>query len=160
MTGLCVGALVMWCVFQFGVVSACPEQAPCRCRIGTEAEGILGKYVLDCQNLGLTRIPTFEPQEKPFHRILLGNNRIASLGICPFFGLQTEGIDLGFNEIGNISALAFCGLEGTLRYLNLQNNRFISPPFPWLKTLTNLTTLILAGNDSPGKIEFEFKFRF
>jgi len=130
--------LMMLLMLMPSSASALDEQQtciPCRCYAD----------VIDCRDLGLITVPTFQPSDVFYDKLLLSDNRIQRIGASAFNGIRFRKLQIVDNPLMSIDEAAFRGLESTVIEVVLKLHKTRAEfPDKALRSLLNLTALKVA----------------
>jgi len=117
-----------------------------------------GSEVVDCRSRSLTMVPTFQPGNVTYDKVLLSDNYIRNVRASAFRGIRFHKLEITNNPLRSVDDTAFSGLESTLAEVVLEFNSERSEfPHGALRSLVNLTVLKVAGYASsrlpPGALD-------
>ena len=119
--------------------ATCPAPKPCEC------ERTPGRLVLNCRQHHLDQVPSFSHSNEIVAELTLANNRLVTLPDNAFRALKIHRLDIRDNQLANISATAFSGLDSHLEELLIQLDRTANFPSKAVATLTRLRVLHVIG---------------
>ena len=139
---------------QDNLPASCTVKLPNKCNC-SQSESHLS---ITCSNSGLTSVPELDIGSNLVTTLNLEQNKIQSVQIGSFYGLQIERLILSNNSISSLGFLAFWGLEYKLETLDLSYNFFGKVPSSSLRLLRNLRSLSLKANKIKALEDYDFGY--